>query len=502
MPQKKPVEEVLSDEEQPTKRIKPNPDVDHEDDDAEEDQDDSHANGNGKSTTEANGNKKTKEADVPKEESKPNVDDEDDEDDGEDEEWGSLIIAGGVNWDLVARKELPKAQRNVKNVSAVARNLWGPHRWVSDLKIKSVHSSTNAAHSVIVTTDGKALVFGRNDRSQLGLGDLLTRHQPTVVESLKNQRVLSAAVGKNHTLFLTENGVYGCGDNKLGQCGVGNQTATINTPTKVVYTGKRVVKMACGGEFSMILDASGALYSFGSPEYGQLGHNSEGKYFTTGNKIAFSCETTPRRVVVFVERSREGHVIPMDDVQVVDIACGTNHALAIDQKKRCFTWGFAGYGRLGHNDTRNELMPRNLKTFDYVNKGLLSVHAGSTFSLGVDENGILYFWGQTKSTGEATMYPKPVQDLAGWNIRSVACANKSIVVVADESVIAWGPSPTFGELGYGENKPHSSTIPQELKSLDGVHVHHISCGYSHTLYLARNKDEKERERIAKLPKWP
>ena len=30
-------------------------------------------------------------------------------------------------------------------------------------------------------------------------------------------------------------------------------------------------------------------------------------------------------------------------------------------------------------------------------------------------------WGQTKSTGEATMYPKPVQDLNGWNIRSMGC---------------------------------------------------------------------------------
>lgn len=42
------------------------------------------------------------------------------------------------------------------------------------------------------------------------------------------------------------------------------------------------------------------------------------------------------------------------------------------------------------------------------------------------------------------MYPKPVQDLAGWNIRSVGCANKSIVICADESVISYGPSPTFG----------------------------------------------------------
>ena len=44
------------------------------------------------------------------------------------------------------------------------------------------------------------------------------------------------------------------------------------------------------------------------------------------------------------------------------------------------------------------------------------------------------------------MYPKPLQDLSGWNVRSVGCSVTSIVVAADESVIAWGPSPTYGEL--------------------------------------------------------
>lgn len=55
-------------------------------------------------------------------------------------------------------------------------------------------------------------------------------------------------------------------------------------------------------------------------------------------------------------------------------------------------------------------------------------------------------FGQNKRTGEANMYPKPIQDLTGWNVRSVGVGNTSIVVAADDSVIAWGPSPTSGEL--------------------------------------------------------
>ena len=55
-------------------------------------------------------------------------------------------------------------------------------------------------------------------------------------------------------------------------------------------------------------------------------------------------------------------------------------------------------------------------------------------------------FGQNKRTGEANMYPKPIQDLTGWNVRSVGVSNTSIVIAADDSVIAWGPSPTSGEL--------------------------------------------------------
>jgi alpha-tubulin suppressor-like RCC1 family protein len=33
--------------------------------------------------------------------------------------------------------------------------------------------------------------------------------------------------------------------------------------------------MACGGEFSIILDITGGIFSFGNPEYGQLGERSD-----------------------------------------------------------------------------------------------------------------------------------------------------------------------------------------------------------------------------------
>lgn len=145
---------------------------------------------------------------------------------------GRLLICGGTNWDLIGRKELPKsAAKNAAQTNG--RNLWGPHV-LADFRVKEVVSSCCACHSVAITADGKVLTWGRNDKGQLGLGDLLTRSTPTHVQSLDGLNVVSAACGKGHTLFLTDKGVvYSVGENKMGQLGHGNQVANVLIPQKV-----------------------------------------------------------------------------------------------------------------------------------------------------------------------------------------------------------------------------------------------------------------------------
>ncbi|KFM78642.1 Protein RCC2-like protein, partial [Stegodyphus mimosarum] len=412
---------------------------------------------------------------------------------------GTLLFCGGTNWDLIGRKELPKTAKG-----AVGRNLWGPHRLASlqGIRVVSVFAGSCAVHSVIIIEGGQALTWGRNDKGQLGHCDTKRRDIPTVVETLKDHHIVAAACGRGHTLFLSERGiVYSCGDNKMGQCGLGSQNTTINIPTKIAFKGRSITKVACGAEFSVIVDVRGGMHSFGCPEYGQLGHNSDGRYFVTSNKLSFRCELAPRRIIAYIEKTREGHVTLVDDVQIVSVACGINHSVAVDTKKRCFSWGFGGYGRLGHAEQKDEMVPRLIKSFDGPNRGVKKVFAGGTYSMAVNELDVLFFWGQNKRAGEATMYPKPVPDLVGWQVRDVGCSNCSIVCVADESVISWGPSPTYGELGYGESRPKSSTTPQEVKPLDGIHIHAVACGYGHTLLIARDDSEEDRNKLNQLPEY-
>ena len=114
-------------------------------------------------------------------------------------------------------------------------------------------------------------VLGRNEKSQLGHGDSKRRDEPTLVESLSHVKIVDAACGKNHTVFLTglklypllplhisfvlsllllmfllptnmtlyilcilDKGiVYAVGDNKMGQLGLGHQSNCVPSPTKV-----------------------------------------------------------------------------------------------------------------------------------------------------------------------------------------------------------------------------------------------------------------------------
>ncbi|KAL4662651.1 hypothetical protein H8957_014639 [Semnopithecus entellus] len=414
---------------------------------------------------------------------------------------GQLLIFGATNWDLIGRKEVPKQQAAYRNLG---QNLWGPHRYgcLAGVRVRTVVSGSCAAHSLLITTEGKLWSWGRNEKGQLGHGDTKRVEAPRLIEGLSHEVIVSAACGRNHTLALTETGsVFAFGENKMGQLGLGNQTDAVPSPAQIMYNGQPITKMACGAEFSMIMDCKGNLYSFGCPEYGQLGHNSDGKFIARAQRIEYDCELVPRRVAIFIEKTKDGQILPVPNVVVRDVACGANHTLVLDSQKRVFSWGFGGYGRLGHAEQKDEMVPRLVKLFDFPGRGASQIYAGYTCSFAVSEVGGLFFWGATNTSRESTMYPKAVQDLCGWRIRSLACGKSSIIVAADESTISWGPSPTFGELGYGDHKPKSSTAAQEVKTLDGIFSEQVAMGYSHSLVIARDESETEKEKIKKLPEY-
>ena len=59
-----------------------------------------------------------------------------------------------------------------------------------------------------------------------------------------------------------------------------------------------------------------------------IGHNSDGKFIARAQRIEFDCELIARRVAIFIEKSKDGQVVPVPNVVVRDVACGGNHTVS------------------------------------------------------------------------------------------------------------------------------------------------------------------------------
>lgn len=57
------------------------------------------------------------------------------------------------------------------------------------------------------------------------------------------------------------------------------------------------------------------------------GHNSDGKFIARAQRIEFDCELIARRVAIFIEKSKDGQIMPVPNVVVRDVACGSNHTV-------------------------------------------------------------------------------------------------------------------------------------------------------------------------------
>ncbi|KFZ57880.1 E3 ISG15--protein ligase HERC5, partial [Podiceps cristatus] len=135
---------------------------------------------------------------------------------------------------------------------------------------------------------------------------------------------------------LPEGGeLFTWGQNGHGQLGIGSQTAFITQPQLVErLKGISLAQIAAGGAHSAAVSLSGAVYSWGKNDFGQLG---------LGDREDRRCPS---------------YVDALEHWKTVFISCGTDHTAVLSKEGLVCTFGAGGAGQLGHNSTRNELVPR------------------------------------------------------------------------------------------------------------------------------------------------
>lgn len=391
---------------------------------------------------------------------------------------GTLVMFGSTNW-----ADIGKKVGSMLTSTDETPNLMSPHRLLAGLgkvRLAFVATSGTCAHVVALGVDGEAFAWGRNEAGQLGVGDLKLRAEPTRVAALSGKPISCASTGKAHTLFVSRDGeLLATGACKQGTCGptVPKKAEYVYEPVSVA-AGTRFAYVASGSNFNLAIDADGDVWSWGWSEHGVLGNGTDHQHNSREGtiKLTYEAVATPARV------SR------LASAGCVHVACGTHHCAAVDRDGLVYTWGNGGYGRLGHKDQTDLHTPKPLEECRGRQVCCGSAH---TAILGwpVLRNGVvctgapsLFMCGRVKSaTQNAWMYPKPEEELRGWNVHALSVGNVHNVVHADESVISWGSGCSCGELGLEGKK--SSANPMKVDALEGVSVAQLACGHASTIML-------------------
>jgi alpha-tubulin suppressor-like RCC1 family protein len=189
----------------------------------------------------------------------------------------------------------------------------------------STHDNGGCGIRDVVDGAGDLYCWGDNGEGQLGIGTSGTPLPDGPVPTASPTGYVDASVGPSHACGVRTGGrlfCWGLGD--AGRLGTGD-AASRAEPTEVAASLAPFSMVTCGDAHTCALTAAGAVYCFGSNEYGQIGLLDDG--------------------AVALEATR---VLP--DEEVVDLDAGSAHTCAITRERRILCWGSNGELESGDPD--------------------------------------------------------------------------------------------------------------------------------------------------------
>jgi len=297
---------------------------------------------------------------------------------------------------------------------------------------RAVSVSAGRYHSLALTADGSVWSWGNGAYGKLGHGDGQHQWQPRKAEAFAGQRVVATSAGGFHSLALTANGtVWSWGWGAYGRLGHGDEQDQL-LPKKVeALAGRRVIAVSAGICHSFALTADGSVWSWGAGVDGQLGHGD------------MQGQLLPKKVDALAGR------------RVVAVSTGYAHSLALTADGALWSWGWGGQGLLGHGDVQLQLLPKKIEAF--AGQRVVAVSAGLNHSIAITADGGVWSWGSGgfgrlgHGDEQNQLLPKKVEALAGRRVVAVSAGEShSLALIADGAVFTWGEGKD-GCLGHGED---------------------------------------------------
>ncbi len=245
---------------------------------------------------------------------------------------------------------------------------------------------------------------------------------------------------------------------------------------RVIEEDSKYASQISGGDgYATVLKADGSIWGFGYNSDGQLGNDKLApinvpsqtnilatyKQIKAGKKIHSSTKrrwnsmglwrqhlwtTRPRKQSI----SKKTSTSTKNLTNIVSIAAGDNHAIAIDNLGNVYTWGLNSKGQLGNGTTQTVSIPEKITGLD---NQMVKIAAGGNLSAIIDSTGDVYVFGDNSKEqieefkynydqyGQKIMPPlnmyvtQPVKVQTIENAVKVQCLQTGIVVLkTDESV--------------------------------------------------------------------
>ncbi|KAF9153275.1 hypothetical protein BG015_003747 [Linnemannia schmuckeri] len=320
----------------------------------------------------------------------------------------------------------------------------------------------------------------RHRKRVLGLGEgTLLRKKPANLAALNDQHIVDIAAGGMHNMALTQEG-------KLWSWGVNDQrtlgrSGDEYTPLPVEgLDDVKVVRVACSDSLTVALTDLGHVYTWGTfrSAEGILGHSKETEV-----------QSLPTRVV------------GLEDI--VDIATGTDHVLALDNTGLIYSWGNGQQMQLGRRIVARRML-NGLTPESVGAKNMTKVGAGSYHSFAIDKDGKASAWGLNTygqcglDDAKVENIPTvgPIKALKDEHIVDIQGGeHHSIALTKDGRLFGFGRSDSH-QLGLGytevpgteDSTSHKKAIRTPTLIADLPPVDAISVGGNHTLALTREGD--------------
>lgn len=292
--------------------------------------------------------------------------------------------------------------------------------------------ATGDSHSCAISA-GRLWCWGNNSSGQLGLGDAVTREQPTLVDEGPNFVAVSA--GRTHSCALDQLGQVWCwGGNDHGQLGQGDrQSRSRLVPVDIPEPS---VQLSSDADHACARADAGAVYCWGSNAEGQL---------ALGDAHPVNDETSADQLTP----------VQINEDVWTNIDTGQGHTCAIQADRSLWCWGRNSVYQLANEE---QMQSRTALRVGNENHWL-DVEAGQNHTCALSLEGALWCWGENNGVSEqegapfgtasveVTHSPVSVDATAAWT--ALATNTFHSCGLQGEALWCWGRN-IEGQLGLGD----------------------------------------------------